>query len=100
MKKIIALFLLSVSIILNGAEPPPNCPNLYIRCVGGRNGIQIGFETIPGLNYSVLTSTNLVHWTTATNFVATGYVHSMFFSSDSAPVEKQQFIRVKYVCPQ
>ncbi len=99
MKKIIALFLLSVSNILNGAEPPPNCPNLYIRYTGDRNGINLGFETLPGGKYWLQGSTNLTDWTCITNFTATGFVFSTFISADFAPTDRQHYIRVKYICP-
>lgn len=92
------IFLIIAAAGLSGNAGEPNCPNLYIRFVGDRNGITIGFETIPCYTYEVQKSTNLVNWTSVTNFCATGYVFSTFLSSDPADVNKQQYLRIKYQC--
>ena len=92
MKKIIYLILATVALNINAYD-------LYIsHFIGDRNGIVLGFQTIPNWRYWIETSTNLVDWTTATNFTANGYAYSAFFSSDDINVNKQRYFRVKYTC--
>jgi hypothetical protein len=57
----------------------------------GSNGINFALYSLPGLNYEIEASTNLVNWTTITNFVSTN--STFYFSDPAAKNFKQRFYR-------
>jgi hypothetical protein len=55
------------------------------------NGFNVVLYSLPGLSYEIEASTNLVNWTTITNFVSTN--SSFYFSDPQAKNYKQRFYR-------
>jgi uncharacterized repeat protein (TIGR03803 family) len=55
------------------------------------NGLSLNLETSPGLSGQIQASTNLVNWTTLTNFGGTGT--NWQFNDETAPDYKQRFYR-------
>jgi hypothetical protein len=57
----------------------------------GSNGFNVVLNSLPGLNYEIEASTNLVDWTTITNFVSTD--SPFYFTDPTAKNFKYRFYR-------
>jgi hypothetical protein len=68
--------------LLHGGAPAPFELTLLAHPDGG---IQLMLPTAAGRNYSLQTSTNLVHWRVWTNFVATGSSWTILDGGTSTP---------------
>jgi hypothetical protein len=55
------------------------------------NGLSLNLEMSPGLSGHIQASTNLVNWTTLTNFGGTGT--NFQFNDENAPDYEQRFYR-------
>jgi hypothetical protein len=57
----------------------------------GGNGLNLMLYSLPGFNYQIEASTNLVSWTSLTNFTSTN--SPFYFSDPQTPNFKQRFYR-------
>jgi hypothetical protein len=57
------------------------------------NGMNMVLSSLPGLNYEIDASTDLVHWATITNFAGTN--QPLYFTDPQAKALKQRFYRAK-----
>jgi hypothetical protein len=96
MKKYIALLALATMLQAEEPKPWPCGGAMYItHYLRSPEGLIIGFQTVPNLEFEVQTSTNLVNWTTYTNFVADGFSFSCVI-----PYTNQcGLVRIKANCP-
>lgn len=85
-----------ISVLLLVSSAAAQDPLLYItHWKGDRNGMTLGFQIVPGKEYTLQGTTNLNNWYSITNFQATNYSFSIFVSSDDINVNKQQYFRVQ-----
>ncbi len=94
MKKALLIFL-AAAIGVATACDEVELKTMYMPYTRIANQFQFGFETTPGYYFEVLSSTNGVNWKIYTNFVATGYSHSITTFVDEGPA--MQLFRVKYI---